>query len=120
MTLVKCILPTCCSALSRYRSITGCCGLLLKLVEWMDSRIHLHLFQICWRPSVAQKESVSGILVQGKRLFAEEVDEENAGGSCSIAQVCKSGYPVQQLRIAAPLQQQWCLGLFSLASITAV
>ena len=23
------------------------------------------------------------------------------------AQVCKSGHPVQQVRIAAPLQQQW-------------
>ena len=59
------------------------------------------------RPSVAQKEAVSGILVQGKRSFAEEVDKENASGSCSIALVYKSGYPVQQTRIAAPLQQQW-------------
>ena len=33
----------------------------------------------------AQKEAVSGILVQGKRSFAEQVDKENAGGSCSIA-----------------------------------
>ena len=34
--MVKCVLPTCCSALPRYRSITGCRGLLLKLVERMD------------------------------------------------------------------------------------
>ena len=56
---------------------------------------------------MAQKEAVSGILVQGKRSFAKEVNKENAGGSCSIAQVCKPGYPVQQACIAAPLQQQW-------------
>ena len=30
VTMVKCVLPTCCSALSRYRSITGCRGLLLS------------------------------------------------------------------------------------------
>ena len=28
VTMVKCVVPTCCSALSRYRSITGCRGLL--------------------------------------------------------------------------------------------
>ena len=64
---------------------------------------------------MAQKEAVSGILVQGKRSFAEEVDKKNAGYpglrtcSCSIAheQVRKPGYPVQQACIAAPLQQQW-------------
>ena len=39
----------------------------------MDSRI------------ISQKEAVSGILVQGKRSFTEQVDKENAGGSCSIA-----------------------------------
>ena len=63
--------------------------------------------QLYERPSVAQKEAVLGILVQGKRSFAEEVDKENAGGSCSIAQVRKPGYPVQKACIAAPLQQQW-------------
>ena len=56
---------------------------------------------------MAQKEAVLGTLVQGKRSFAEEVGEENASGSCSFAQVHKSGYPVQQACIATPLQQQW-------------
>ena len=32
-------------------------------------------------PSVAQKAAVSGILVQWKRSFVEEVDNENASGS---------------------------------------
>ena len=41
--------------------------------------------KLCERPSVVQKEAVSDILVQGKRPFAEEVDKENASGSCSIA-----------------------------------
>ena len=78
------------------------------------------------QPSVAQKEAVSGILAQGKRSFAEEVDKEKASGSCSIAQVRTSGYPVQQARIAAPLLHLCtcsgvvlCLGLCSLASATA-
>ena len=54
---------------------------------------------------MVQKEAVLGIVVQGKRLFAEEVDRENNSGSCSIAGVCKSGYV--QACTTAPLQQQW-------------
>ena len=45
---VKCVLPTCCTALSRCHSITGCHVLLLNLIQRMDSRIHLCLFKICW------------------------------------------------------------------------
>lgn len=56
------------------------------------------------RTSLAQKEAVSGILVQGKRSFAEEVDKENAG---SVARVQKAGNPVQQARALASTQQQW-------------
>ena len=44
-------------------------------------------------------------LCKGRGPFAEEVDKEIAGGSCSIAQVRIPGYPVQQACIAAPLQQ---------------
>ena len=50
--------PTCCRALSRYRSIIGCRGLLLKLVERMNSRIHLHLFQICWLVCIVSAENM--------------------------------------------------------------
>ena len=88
-----------------------------------SNALQLYMYE---QPSVAQKEAVSGILAQGKRSFAEEVDKEKASGSCSIAQVRKSGYPVQQARIAAPLLHLCtcsgvvlCLGLCSLASATA-
>ena len=56
--MVKCVSPTCCSTLSRYRSITGCRGLLLKLVERMDSRIRLRLFQICWLVCIVSAENM--------------------------------------------------------------
>ena len=69
-----------------------------------SNALQLYMYE---QPSAAQKEAVSGILVQEKRSFAEEVDKEKASGSCSIAQVRTSGYPVQQARIAAPLHLQW-------------
>ena len=55
-----------------------------------------NVLQLYERQSVAQNKAVSGILVQGKRSFAEGVDKENTSSSCCIAQVCKSGCPVQQ------------------------
>ena len=77
-------------------------------------------------PSVAQKAAVSGILVQWKRSFVEEVDNENASGSftalleyvhldilysrCIKLYLCNSSGVVLYM----------CLGLCSLASVTAV
>ena len=77
-------------------------------------------------PSVAQKAAVSGIFVQWKRSFVEEVDNENASGSftalleyvhldilysrCIKLYLCNSSGVVLYM----------CLGLCSLASVTAV
>ena len=64
--------------------------------------------QLYERPSLAQKKAVLGILVQGKKSFADEMDEENAGGSSSVALEQKPVYPVQQAHVLAPTQQQCC------------
>ena len=42
----------------------------------------LHLYE---RPSLAQKEAVSGIVVQGKNSFAKEMQNVDAGGFCSTS-----------------------------------
>ena len=64
--------------------------------------------QLYERPSLALKKALSGILVQGEKSFADEMDKENTGGSSSVALVQKPVYPVQQARVLVPTQQQCC------------
>ena len=63
----------------------------------------LHLYE---RPSLAQKEAVSGILVQGNNSFAKEMQKIDAGGSCSTSSAHQCP-PAVQKTSALTSQQQW-------------
>ena len=63
--------------------------------------------QLCENPSLAQKEAVSSILVQGRRWFAEEVANSDDAVSCSVAPGGKPRLPVHQVSAADATQQQW-------------
>ena len=57
-------------------------------------------YQLYERPSLAQKEAVSSILVQGRRSFTEEVANSDCAVSCSVAPGGKTRLPVYQVSAA--------------------
>ncbi len=71
-----------------------------KILEVTGHRSNaLELYE---RPSLAQKQAVSRILVDGKKSFADEMEKENTG-CCSAPRVQVPRYPVLQPVVPAQL-----------------